>query len=153
MIGQQHKVLWCEMSQSDRGGYVSGVYERSVEKTGKKKVCCILFLCCINVVVLLFYCVLLFDTGQETVLQFTHKARWQDEIYLGQSTACAAATPCPRKRRQLGLGTSSHAEIKGQSFSRIYIAAPNHGKKNSSTKYVASFTKVYFQIYAQDGHG
>ena len=119
----------------------------------RKFVAFCLFLCCINAVALLFYCVLLFDTGQETVLQFTHKARWQDEIYLGQSTACAAATPCPRKRRQLGLGTSSHAEIKGQSFSRIYIAAPNHGKKNSSTKYVASFTKVYFQLYAQDGHG
>ena len=38
VIGQQHKVSWCEMTQSDRGGYVLGVYERVKQIVGKKKV-------------------------------------------------------------------------------------------------------------------
>ena len=37
VIGQQHKVSWCEMSQSDRGGYVLRVYERAVEQNADKK--------------------------------------------------------------------------------------------------------------------
>ena len=37
VIGQQHKVSWCEMSQSDRGDYVLRVYERAVEQNADKK--------------------------------------------------------------------------------------------------------------------
>ena len=68
VIGQQHKVSWCEMSASDRGGYVLVVYEPAVEQTaGKKKVCFILQFILLFLLVVSMLLHFIF-TGEERVL-------------------------------------------------------------------------------------